>query len=65
MTMALLNWIKVKALVDFIDKVEASKIVDLLEDFAKRYFGNKWKESMKALQTKLANIVVEIQKRIK
>lgn len=63
--MELLSWIKLRALVDFIDKVEAPKIVDLLEDFAKRYFGNKWKDSMKALQTKLAALVVEIQRRVR
>ncbi|MBU2249902.1 MAG: hypothetical protein KKD77_24365 [Gammaproteobacteria bacterium] len=59
------NWIKLKALTDFIDKVEVSKIADLLEDFARKYFGDKWDESMRALQTKLAALVVEIQRRIK
>ena len=63
--MALLNSLKLWALVDFIDKVEAPKIVDLLEAFAHKYFGEKWKESMRALQFKLANVVTEIQRRIR
>jgi hypothetical protein len=60
-----LNNLKLWALVDFINSVEAPAIVDLLENFAKKYFGDKWKESLKALQFKLANVVVEIQRRIK
>lgn len=63
--MGLISLIKIKALVNFIDSVEASKIVDMLEDFAKKYFGNEWKESLNALRTKLANVVFEIGRRIK
>ena len=63
--MALINRLKLWALVDFISKVEASKITDLLEDFAKKYFGETWKDSMRALQYKLASVVYEIQRRIK
>lgn len=61
----MLNSLKLWALVDFINKVEAKDIADLLENFAKKYFGEKWKESLQALQFKLADIVVEIQRRIK
>ena len=59
-----ITWIKLKALINFVDSVEAKKIVDLLEDFAKKYFGDKWKESMRSLQYKLANVVTEMQRRI-
>jgi len=63
--MGLLNQLKLWALVDFINKVDAPAIVDLLENFAHKYFGEKWKDSMRALQFKLANVVTEIQRRIK
>ena len=62
--MNLLNQLKLWALVDFIDKVEEDKIVELLEGFAHKYFGNKWKESLIALQVKLASVVIKIQRRI-
>lgn len=63
--MGLINNLKLKALTDFISKVEAKEIVNLLENFSHKYFGEKWKESLRALQYKLANVAVEIQKRIK
>lgn len=59
-----LSQLKLWALVNFIDSVEASKIVDMLEDFAHKYFGDKWKDSMRALQYKLADVVVQIQRRV-
>jgi len=62
--MGLINNLKLKALIDFIDKVEAKEIVNLLENFAHKYFQDKWKESLRALQIKLANVVTEIQRRI-
>lgn len=63
--MGLITNLKLKALVDFIDKVEAKEIVSLLENFAHKYFQEKWKDSLRALQVKLANVVYEIQRRIK
>ena len=63
--MGIINNLKLRTLVDFINKVEAEKIVDLFEDFAHRYFNEKWKESLRALQYKLADVVVEIQRRVK
>ena len=62
--MAIISRLKLWALVDFVEKVEAKNIVDLLEDFAHKYFKENWKDSLKVLQFKLANLVTEIQRRI-
>lgn len=62
--MALISRLKLWALVDFVNKVEARNIVDLLEDFAHKYFKENWKDSLRVLQFKLANIVVEMQRRV-
>lgn len=63
MKMALITWIKVKALKSALDNMSVVKIADVITDFGKREFKDQYPEYLKELRQKLSMLVFELGRR--
>jgi hypothetical protein len=62
---SLINHLKLIALNSAINSMDEKELVDVLESFGKKEFGDKHKEYLLKLQYKLAGVVFEMSKRIR
>ncbi len=63
--MGILTWVKLKALKSALDSLSTKEIVDVIESFGKKEFGDKHEDYLDQLRLKMASVVFEIGKRIR
>ena len=62
--MALLNSLKVWALIHAVNNMSDDKITDMIEDYQKKEFGEQYKKAMDVTANKILRIGLELKKRI-